>query len=246
MNRRCLIAALLLALMTPPAGAKNLPKVTYPFHEGDTIPLTLSSVDINRLVVSGDKILNLTCPHRFCTTTGHENDPTGSVSLKLNLDLPFTAHLTTEKGRLFALFITPTATPARISEFVPSDGAKAPSVFDRGFDYPGALAAFTKAMMRWQRSGTVMAGFSVHPVDPHTLPKPRGPLPLTPQTVFVGKAYSGLIYEVHNRTPHAVVLTTRQFYSEATRSAALDRAQLAPGATTHLYLVTGGGARHVH
>lgn len=239
--------SLLSAIFSSSIFANNVPKATYPFTDGDTIPVSLSSININRLVVQDDKIVNITCPHSFCTLSGNQKDKTGSVSLKLNVNLPFTAHVSTTKGRLFAIFVSPKATPGIVSEFVPSDRhLSQPSVFKRGFDYPAAIANFTKSMMLWQKERTPISGFSAHPVDPKTLPTKKGDLlPATPQMVFVGKDYSGIIYEVHNKSQKAVTLTTAQFYSYAARSAALDKFELPPNAKTHLYIVTGGGASDV-
>lgn len=240
-----LMAALIMGL-SPFALADNKPKVTFPFADGDTIPIQLSSVNLNRLVVEDDKIINLTCPHGFCTTNGIQKDKTGSISLKLNVALPFTAHVLTQKGRLFAIFITPKATPGVVTAFRPTDRhLSQPSVFERGFDYPAAIAHFTKAMMQWKNKGTPISGFSLHPVDPKTLPKKDSSLLVTPQTVFVGKNYSGIIYEVKNASSDNVTITTAQFYSYAARSAALDKYELSPNQTTHLYVVTGGGVSDV-
>ncbi|GBL02521.1 type-F conjugative transfer system secretin TraK [Vibrio harveyi] len=118
------LLALLTFLIAPFAMAQNAAKVSYEFAEGDTIPLALSSININRLVVKNDRILSIVCPKGFCTSTGNQKDASGSIALKINIALPFTAHITTEKGRLFALFITPKATPALVTEFVWSESYK--------------------------------------------------------------------------------------------------------------------------
>ncbi|BCL73848.1 hypothetical protein TUMSATVNIG1_58330 (plasmid) [Vibrio nigripulchritudo] len=239
----CCFASLMISFGT---GANNVPKTVYPFNDGDTVPISLSSININRLMVADDRIINLTCPRGFCTTTGHQKDKSGSISLKLNLDLPFSAHLTTEKGKVFAVFITPKATPAVVSEFVATDAHRSqPTVFDREFDYPTALVKFTEAMMRWQHDRQPIAGFQTHQVDPDTLPPDASSLAVIPKTVFVGQHYSGIVYEVHNRSSQTMALTTAQFYSPSARSAALDALSLEPDKRTHLYVVTGGGIAHV-
>ncbi len=244
MNRTLL--TLVFCLITTMQAYANVPKASFPFADGDTIPISLSSVNINRIVVKNDRIINITCPRGFCTTTANQKDKTGSVSIKINLPLPFTAHIATQKGRLFALFITPKGIPAIINEFVPSDShLEEQTVFERGFDYPSAIARFTKAMMIWQQNKTPISGFSVHPVDPKTLPEDTSSMPIIPKTVFVGRDYSGIIYEVSNRTDKKITLTNAQFYSYAARSAALDDYFLEPGASTQLYVVTGGGVQDV-
>lgn len=246
MKRLLTLVPLLAALSSPLSLADNVAKREIDFNDGDTIPVTLSSLNINRLMVKDDKIVNITCPSGFCTTTANQKDKTGSVSLKINIQLPFNVHVTTSKGRVFSLFVSPKATPSVVTEFLPSDRERQqPSVFDRAFDYPSALAEFTKQMMHWQFDGTPVSGFTVHPVDPDTLPPDEGALPLIPQVVFVGQDYSGIIYEVQNRSNETVALTTAQFYSYAARSAALDRLTLGPNESTQLYLITGGGVSDV-
>ncbi|MGY5652134.1 type-F conjugative transfer system secretin TraK [Vibrio cincinnatiensis] len=249
MNKLLLVCLSTLAFMMSHhalANKDNVPKATFTFNDGDTIPIQLSSININRLMVSNDKISNMTCPHGFCTTTGNQQDKTGSISVKINIALPFTAHITTTKGRLFALFITPKKTPAIVTEFVPNHiYADEKSVFQRNFDYPTAIAAFSKSMMLWNSNKTPISGFSVHLVDPKTLPKDKSSLPIIPKVIFVGKDYSGVIYQVTNKSDKPVTLTTGQFYSYSARSAALDDFELKPNESTQLYIVTGGGANDV-
>ncbi|MFB9214240.1 type-F conjugative transfer system secretin TraK [Vibrio sinaloensis] len=237
---------LLIVAFAPLSYAKNAGKVSYSFSDGDTIPLSLSSININRLVVKNDRILSIVCPKGFCTSAGNQKDASGSITLKINIQLPFTAHLTTEKGRLFALFITPKATPALVTEFSWTDAYKEQeSVIERSADYPAAMIALTKAMMRHVHDGTPISGFKRHVVDQKTLPKDENKLAIIPKTVFVGKSYSGIIYHVKNQGTEDVSLTTAQFYSYSARAAALDSYSLKPGQSTTLYLITGGGASHV-
>ncbi|EKO3821290.1 type-F conjugative transfer system secretin TraK [Vibrio harveyi] len=240
------IALVLAFFIAPFAMAQNASKVSYEFAEGDTIPLALSSININRLVVKNDRIISIVCPKGFCTSSGNQKDASGSITLKINIALPFTAHLTTEKGRLFALFITPKATPALVTEFVWSESYKEQqSPIELTADYPAAMTALTKAMMRFVHDGSPIAGFKRHDVDPKTLPKDESKLAIIPQTVFVGSDYSGVIYQLKNQGSSEMPLTTAQFYSYSARSAALEAYHLAPGQTTTLYLITGGGAAHV-
>ncbi|AIW17443.1 type-F conjugative transfer system secretin TraK [Vibrio tubiashii] len=236
---------LLLATLTFPgiAAAENVSMINYSFNDGDTIPISLSSLDVNRLRVKDDRIMDITCPSGFCSSSAEQRDKTGSIKLNINISAPFTAQLTTEKGRLFALFVTPKATPGFITQFTYSMAhLEQKSVFEREFDYPTALVEFTKAMMNWKKYQSPVPGFSVHHVDPNTLPKKNSALPLTPQVVFSGKDYSGIIYQVTNNGDSAVDLTTAQFYSYSARSASLDDFHLKPGESTTLYLITGGGA----
>lgn len=222
------------------AQAKNIAAKTYHFAQNDTIVLPLSSVNANRLVVKGDKIINVHCPQSFCLATGNQRDQSGSISLKINIALPFTAHVVTEKGSNFSLFVNPKAVPAVVTEFIPNHLDSEQSVFKKDMEYPLALGAFTKQMIEWQRYKTPIPGFNLHPIDPKTLPKDNTSLAVIPQTLFSGRPFSGIIYQVKNQSNEAVTLSEAQFYSYSSRSASLDDYHLAPGESTHLYIITGG------
>ncbi len=238
MKRIIALAGLLLL----PFGvyAKNISAKTYHFAQNDTIVLPLSSVNTNRLVVKGDKIINVHCPQGFCIATGNKRDQSGSISLKINIALPFTAHVVTEKGRNFSLFVNPKAVPAVVTEFIPNYLESEQSVFKKDMEYPLALGAFTKQMIEWRRHGTPVPGFNLHPIDPKTLPKESTPLAIIPKTLFAGRPFSGIIYQVKNQSSEPMTLSEAQFYSYSSRSASLDEYHLKPGASTHLYIITGG------
>ena len=238
---------LCLSLLAPSLVlAGNTPKTVHPFDDGDTISLTLSSLDVNTLRVSHDRIASITCPPGFCVSEANPKDKFGTVNLNIGVQAPFTAQMATEKGRLLALLVSPEAVPGKIVELKYNQShLDEQSYFERGFDYPTALTEFTKAMMRYRQQPTPIPGVKIHKIDPNTLPKVNGPLPLIPKVVFSGKDYSGILYRVTNATDHPKTLTTAQFYSVSARSAALDKTTLAPGESTSLYLITGGGGQYV-
>ena len=86
--------ALSLLLLSQGAMATATPPTTMTFLDNDTVPLTLSSLDINRLVVKGDRISSVTCPTGFCTLpmSGGEDgavaaptDPQGASLIALDV-----------------------------------------------------------------------------------------------------------------------------------------------------------------
>ncbi len=58
-----LVVILTIGGLSPLAAAKNTntPPNTYTFNDNETVPVVLSSVDINRLVVKDDKIMSIDC-----------------------------------------------------------------------------------------------------------------------------------------------------------------------------------------
>ncbi|ERH42685.1 hypothetical protein N751_16510 [Legionella pneumophila str. Leg01/11] len=71
-------------------------------EENETIELTLSHSDFNRLFVEGDKITTLRYPEG---TLRVENDKDGSVYLEVREEKPFTLFVTTERGTHFSALI---------------------------------------------------------------------------------------------------------------------------------------------
>ena len=227
------------------ASAKNIAPNTYNFEDNDTIPIILSSLNLNRLVVKNDKITALDCPVSFCTSKANKNDTSGSITLRLNISLPFTAQISTKNGRNFTLFITPRAIPSVVSEFIGfSNTRNEEKIFQRNSSYPSALTSFTKKMMLWTKYKTNIDGFSLHIIDPKTIPKEiaYSELSVVPQTVFAGESYSGIIYKVTNRKSTPVKLSNAQFYGKRSRSASIANVDLDAGQSTFLYIITGGGA----
>lgn len=243
---KSLTTVLLTLVFSGAVLAKNVPATVYAFDDNDTIPIKLSSLNLNRLVVEDDKISALSCPIGFCTTKGSKKDKSGSITVKLNIALPFTAHVSTTKGRNFALFITPKAAPAIVSKFKASNShVTKKSVFSRAFDYPVQIAKLTKSLVLWSRFKTPIDGFKAHPVDPSSLPETnKADLAIIPQTVFVGADYSAIIYKLKNQTNTTMPITTAQFYSFSARSASITKDALAPNEEALLYIVTGGGVNH--
>ncbi len=234
----------LLAVMTAPLRANTVPAQTYTFSDNDTLSIPLSSLNLNRLVVKDDRINSVVCPVGFCTTQANKSDKSGSVTLKTNVNLPFSIHISTVNGRNVALFVNPKPIPAAVVELVSVQNQHAePSIFDENFDYPTKLALFTKAMMHYQRDGTLISGFTAHPIDPSTLPTDIGEIAVVPVVALVGRRFSGIIYTVTNQGSDTAHLTNAYFYSLSARSAALDSYTLAPKQSTTLYLTTGGAPR---
>ncbi len=247
--------------------AANTPPKYYAFNDSETVPIELSSVDINRLVVEGDKITSIDCPEGFCVVTGTKTDKSGSARVNLNLAMPFTAYVSTEKGRHFGLFINPKAIPAVTSIFTPERyREEQPSVFDKKTPYPTMITEFVAQMIRYQNTGNPIDGYRVHVVNDGAespnidneprgtesaiddamfthlnaqMPKPTG-LTTEPSIVFSGKYFDGIIYRVTNHSSRPITLTTAQFYSPTTRAAALSTYELAPNQTGHLFIVSGG------
>lgn len=234
------VGAITLWALLNSAIAKNTPPTYYSFNDSETVPVTLSSVDINRLVVKNDKITSIDCPEGFCIVTGTKTDVSGAARLSLNLAAPFTAYISTEKGRHFGLFITPKAKPAVTSIFTAKyDPEARPSVFDKRAPYTSMMSDFTAQMMRYLATGERINGYQVQIIT-HTKEKVTATgLTTEVAVVFTGRHFNGIIYRLTNHSPEKIDLTTTQFYSPTIRAAALSTTTLQSQQVGHLFVISG-------
>lgn len=85
--------------------------------ENETIELTLSRTDFNRLFVEGDKITALRFPEGYLSV---ENDKDGSVYLDVKDDRAFTLFVTTQSGTHFSALIKAADTAGQTIGFMPT------------------------------------------------------------------------------------------------------------------------------
>ena len=262
-----MMLVMLMTVFTGNVSAKNSPPTHYQFNESETVPVVLSSVDINRLVVKNDKITSIDCPAGFCVVTSTKTDSSGAARVSLNLAAPFTAYISTAKGLNFGLFITPKAKPAVTSIFTAQyTRAERASSFDKQSPYTSMMTDFTSQMIRYLATGEPIDGYRIHVIDNtkedvkraldnhrykgvgaaayHPVKKQTKPTGLTsePAVVFSGQHFNGIIYRLTNHSPQAMTLTTSQFYSPTTRAAALSTPNLKSHQVAHLFVVSGGEA----
>ena len=100
------LSGLLLSLFMLSAASANTAPVTITFSDNETVSASLSSVDMNRLVVRDDRIKNIQCPTGFCTIDARPSDKSGAIFVSLNMMTPFTFYVRTESGRNFGVFVS--------------------------------------------------------------------------------------------------------------------------------------------
>lgn len=117
----------LLTLFSFGVQATNRAPSEYHLNDNDTVQVTLSSVDLNRLTVKDDAISSVHCPSGFCVID-KQNDSSGGVLLSVKSsamstqsgDLvypPFTLFIDTQLGRHFGVLVVPLAQPAQTAIF---------------------------------------------------------------------------------------------------------------------------------
>lgn len=235
---------LLLALFSSVAFAATPPSIVN-FKQNETVVLTLSRVDINRLIVKDDKITSLSCPAAFCTIPTKEGEATpivdasGAMLVGINVNEPFTFYINTLKGKSFGVFVTPLAIPAKTTQFVSQDrDTEEAKAFETSAPYAEVLISLMRYAMLFDDTGEVPDGYTYTDIT-HNEKKPM-PLEVIPKQLFSGDTFSLLRYEVKNNTQATTTLTNTQFYVRGLRALSFDKKTLAPGQSTTMYQIVSG------
>ncbi|WP_305810549.1 type-F conjugative transfer system secretin TraK [Photobacterium leiognathi] len=240
--------ALSMWMLTPLVWAQATPPTTVPFADNETVSLTLSSLDINRLVVRGDRITSVTCPTGFCTLpmSGEEGaiaaptDPQGASLIALEVQEPFTLYITTEKGHSFGAFVRPLAVPAVTTVFVPlARDTQQAAQFEKSSPYEEVIASLIRHMI----SETVPQGYQITPVTMSGKRKQADSTPqevtLTPTLTYQGEVLTGTVYTVTNNTANTVTLHPTAFYQQGVKALSFSSPTLRPHSSLVMYQVTG-------
>lgn len=180
----CGLLALLLgmngafaALLTTPAAVSKAVAIT--LADNDTVQVTLSGLDLNRLKVEGDVITAVHCPGGFCVVDKKPMDD-GSVLLSINTHqdtasgmgqglAPFTFFVDTDNGRHFGVLALPRAIPAVTALFTLKENQLRERK-DRAKSEPFVtrLSELMKRVIVAHEQGTPLPGFTHSPVGPDT------------------------------------------------------------------------------
>ena len=235
---------LLLALF-PAVTLAATPASDVHFKQNETVVLTLSNVDINRLMVKDDKITSLSCPSAFCTLPMQEGtgapivDTSGAMLVTINVKEPFTFYISTLKGKNFGVFVSPLAIPAKTTQFVSQDrDTEQAKAFETSAPYAELLISLMRHAMLFDDTGEVPDGYTYTDIT-HNEKKPM-PLEVIPKQLFSGDTFSLLRYEVKNNTQTTKTLTNTQFYVRGLRALSFDNKVLAPGQSTAMYQIVSG------
>ncbi|MFA0057704.1 TraK domain-containing protein [Vibrio echinoideorum] len=264
---------LMLTLFLSPAMAQSkttiLPPSLYALSDNETVQVSLSGVDVNRLLVKGDKITSVRCPSGFCVID-EEPSEDGSVLLSLNTQRsvsPFTFFVSTESGRQFSVLAFPHAVPAVTAIFTLKENEAAKwEETAKSVPFVTRLSQLMKSSVLSFEAGKAPAGFVRHNVPEdlqackslkeyersrcHAKAKrewkdgAREALNAVPRVIFKGANQSVLVYRLINRTGDTARINANQWYVEGLQAQTVipNVNALADGGRAWLYqIVTSTG-----
>ncbi|MHB1949713.1 MAG: TraK domain-containing protein [Gammaproteobacteria bacterium] len=194
--------------------------------DNETITAKISSLDITRIIVQGDRIKTLKGIKGAYTRENDENN--GEVYLQpstLYQNAAFTVLIETEKKRHFTLLLTPVAVPGGTLMLVPKGvGREEAAQFEQSSDYQTTISHLIRAMA----TDSVPEGYSISEVDNKTLYHFGNIATLRLKTIYQGLHFQGQIYELTNTQSFPIKLDEKQFFKQGISAISLENVTVAP------------------
>ncbi len=194
--------------------------------DNETLSVKISSLDVTRILVQGDRIKSLKGIRGAYTRENDENN--GEVYLQpspLYQNSAFTVLIETERGRHFTLLLTPVAVPGGTLMLVPKGvGRQKAARFEQLSDYQLTLSHLIRAMA----TDTVPDGYSISEVSSKKVFVLGKHVTLRLKTVYQGLNFQGQIYELTNNQSFPITLDERDFFKTGTRAISLESTIVAP------------------
>lgn len=224
---------LLIIFMSSPALAAGLSAVIPPhimrLGNNQTAAVPLSQSDINRIFVRRDRIVGLVAPQ---SRLAAKKDPSGSLFASVSAGKPFSAFISTERGRHFSLLITPSAMAGATLEIAPKPGprpAKIRAKKRRPQQVGQKLSKILKGEIPAGYTQVRPSGFSKIPVFDVPRFSPIGGLRQKVIAGFLSDGGAIRAIRLENRSRHTIRLNPDDFFSPGIQALALSGTRIPAG-----------------
>lgn len=203
--------------------------------DNETITANISSLDVTRIFVQGDRIKNVKGVKGAYIRENDEEH--GEIYLRpsfLSQHQAFTLLMTTEQGRHFTLLLNPIAVPSDTLMLIPKGlGRKSAERFEHALPYELLLSHLIKSMLLKK----VPSGYVVREMGKQKpqLLKNKGTLRI--KTIYKGFHFTGEIYELRNTKASIITIDEREFYSPGTCAISLESNRIASHKTIKVYRI---------
>ncbi len=203
--------------------------------DNETTTAKISSVDVTRIFVQGDRIKSVKGLKGIYTR--ENDDKNGEIYIQPTpqyQDRAFTILIDTEQGRHFTLLLNPTSSPSETLMLVPKGvGHERAARFEESQPYELTINHLVRAM----RNGTMPEGYSIRQVNSKTTYRLGNKFDIKLKTIYEGLNLRGEIYEIKNRCAIPIQIDEREFYKTGTRAISLDAIEIPPKGQINLYRV---------
>lgn len=219
------------SLMMTPLFALQIKNVI----NNETTSAKISSVDVTRIFVQGDRIKSIKGIKGAYTRENDEQNgeiyiqPTSGYQFR-----PFTILISTEKGCHFTLLLHPTSSPSETLMLVPKGvGQEGASRFEKASPYELTLTHLIRAM----KNGVLPEGYVASGVSTNKNIQYGKHFIIKLKTVYQGLNLRGEIFEIKNRLSTTAYIDEKEFYKKGARAISLDAIVIPPYQKVNLYRV---------
>ena len=188
--------------------------------DNETVSAKISSLDVTRILVEGDRIKSVKGVKGAYTRQNDEKN--GEVFIQPTAPFQsraFTILIETELGRHFTLLLNPLAVPSDTLMLVPKGvGNVQAQKFETASDYELTVTHLIQAMT----NNTVPEGYAIHEIDAKQKYKLGNIATLKLKTLYEGLHFKGEIYELCNTQSYPITLDEKSFYKTNTRAISLE------------------------
>ena len=209
------------------AGAVSAKSIS--FTDNQIISVSLSSSNINRIVVSNDKITHVLCPKDFCTT---KFDSSGSAYIQLLTSNPLTLFISTVNGHQVSFSVTPKQSAGRTFVLNSLSSDLKAKTWETESSYRTLLITLIRDMM----NGTIPDGYGFTAVNHAASQKifgGNGSMKI--QAVWSGNYLVGIAYLFKNLSGKALTLPESAFYHTGIRLVSTTDQKVSAGGTEMVY-----------
>ncbi len=241
------IVGLMVAHIALANAAITIAPVSIQVANDQQAKIDLSNVDANRIFVKGDKIIGFKEPKDHLVAY---NDQSGSIYMNVYGKTPFTAFVTTQKGRHFSLLIIPKSKPGVTVRFIPTSPAFSHYVnhslsakrFEQSTPYEKTLINLLKdTMLQKTPAGySVISSSSFKRIPIFTVPKHFNKRKLVSEQIvagFLGGELAVRVIKISNTSNHAISLYANDFYRPGVRAVAIAHDMIPARQSTDVYEV---------
>lgn len=201
----------------------------------ETISAKVSSTDVTRILVQGDRIQSVKGVKGAYT---RENDNiNGEIYIQptaLYQNRAFTVLINTELGRHFTLLLNPMSVPSDTLMLVPRGVTEnLATKYENASPYEMTIAHLIKDM----RAGMSPDGYAVRNIN-HKQQYLYGNIAyLKMKAIYQGMNLRGEVWEVTNKTSNRIALSEKDFYKVGVRAISIENIEVQPKGVTYLYRV---------
>lgn len=224
---KTIIATMLVLMSSVAFSAISVP-------ENENINLSLSKNNINRLLLTKDKITKFRYPQGFLELD--QNDSDGSIYLTGLYEKPFTVFVTTKRGHHFSININAINGPGKTVEIKNTT----PSIMSANrWEGNGDIKESASKLINYIASGNVPDGYSIENDFPKKTKRFNRWLTIKKIKQFKGDRLTASIYQLTNNDKNPVYLKESEIHIPGSIALYLDSRKVESLSTVTLYRVSG-------